>query len=119
MEYSSNGDFSEVHELREVADGDKKPSSETYGAHRSEGAAVKENNNVEAEVVLVEIAFLYLTEKRYPHQCMKNDKKSIRRKAERLAVRDGDLYYKQDGKEVRASYLILLRSTASLSNYNY
>ncbi len=52
MEYSSSGDLSEVHKLREVADGDEKPSSETYDAQRSGGATAKENNNPEADVAL-------------------------------------------------------------------
>ena len=59
------------------------------------------DDNEEGEVALVEKAYLYLTEKRYPIQCSKNDKRIIRTKAERLEVKDGVLYYKKkDGNKV-------------------
>ena len=55
------------------------------------------------EVALVEKAYFYLTEKRYPADCTKNEKRSIRRKSEKLVVKDGVLYYrKKDGGEVRS-----------------
>ena len=36
----------------------------------------------ECEFVLVEKAYVYLVEKRYPSECDKNEKRRIRRKAE-------------------------------------
>ena len=41
------------------------------------------------EVALVEKAYFYLTEKRYPADCTKNEKRSIRRKSEKLVVKAG------------------------------
>ena len=55
------------------------------------------------KVALVEKAYFYLTEKRYPTDCTKNEKRSIRWKSEKLVVKDGVLYYrKKDGSEVRS-----------------
>ena len=67
---------------------------------------IEESDKEAAEIKLVENAFVYITEKRYPLECSKNEKLSIRRKAERLQVKDGDLLYKKkDGNEVRASHV--------------
>ena len=54
------------------------------------------------EVALVEKAYFYLTEKRYPADCTKNEKRSTRRKSEKLVVKDGVLHYRKDGSEVRS-----------------
>ena len=54
-------------------------------------------NDEENDVVLVEKAYLYLTDGSYPEGATKNDKRSIRRKAGRLNIRDGELYYKKRG----------------------
>ena len=55
------------------------------------------------EVALVEKAYFYLTEKRYPADCTKNEKRSIRRKSEKLVVKDGVLHHRtKDGSEVRS-----------------
>ena len=48
--------------------------------------------------VLVEHAFLYLSDKTYPPECTKNEKRSIRCKAEKLVIINGELFYKK--KEV-------------------
>ena len=49
----------------------------------------------ESDIVLVEKAYLYITKGTYPENATKNDKRSIRRKAERLRDRNGELYYKK------------------------
>ena len=54
-------------------------------------------NDEENDVVLVEKAYLYLTDGSYPEGATKNDKRSICRKAGRLNIRDGELYYKKRG----------------------
>jgi len=65
----------------------------------------KDDDDQEAEVALVEKAYLYLTRKTYPAGCTKNDKRSIRRKSEKLVLKDGVLYFKKkDGSEVRFVY---------------
>ena len=67
----------------------------------------KDDNDQEAEVALVEKAYCYLTNKTYPASCTKNDKRSIRRKSEKLVVKDGVLYFKKkDGSEVRVAAVI-------------
>ena len=63
------------------------------------------------EVALVEKAYFYLTEKRYAAGCTKNEKRSIRHKTEKLVVKDGVLYKKKDGSEVRC--MCAIYSTAS------
>ena len=56
----------------------------------------------ETEVRLVEKAYIKLTENRYPEEATKDEKCSIRRKASKLLVEDGVLYFKKkDGKKVR------------------
>ena len=58
---------------------------------------------MDAETALVEKAFLYARNKRYPENCTKNEKRCIRRKAERLVAKEGVLYYKKkDGDEVHS-----------------
>ena len=59
-----------------------------------------------AELALVENAFVYLTKKTYPPGSSKNDKRTIRRKAERLTERDGEIFYKKRGGST-VSLLIL------------
>ena len=50
-------------------------------------------------------AFHYARNKTYPEACNKNDKRIIRRKAEKLTVEDGDLLYKKrEGKLVKKSH---------------
>ena len=54
---------------------------------------------------LIEKAYVYLTEKRYPDDCEKNEKRIIRKKAQKFVVRDGELQYKKsvrgrDGSKV-------------------
>lgn len=51
---------------------------------------------------LVQKAFMYLRDKTYPEGCTKNEKRCIRKKAEKLVARNGVMYYKKkDGAEVR------------------
>ena len=50
---------------------------------------------------LVHRAFVYLTEKTYPPGSTKNEKRCIRKKADRFVVTDGVMHYqKKDGVEV-------------------
>ena len=59
------------------------------------------DQQTDSDLKLVEHAFYYITEKSYPPECTKNDKRSIRRKAEKLNVVNGELFYKKkDGNEV-------------------
>ena len=54
-----------------------------------------------AEIVLLQNVFIYLNENRYPENCSKNDKRYIQKKARKLVVKEGVLYYnKKDGNEV-------------------
>lgn len=72
----------------------------------------------EAEAVLVEKAYIKLTEGRYPEGASKNDKRSIRRKANTLAVQDGALYYKKkDGKKVSCVKINYYSASAFLDTY--
>ena len=64
------------------------------------GVNMEENGNLEVvqEVIaVVEKAFIYLTKNRYSADCSKNDKHSIKRKAERLVAQNGQLFYKKRG----------------------
>ena len=66
----------------------------------------------DAEVVLVEKAYIRLVEGTYPTGATKNEKRSIRRKMMTLAVRNGVLFYKKkDGNMVRKSQIRTLLYT--------
>ena len=58
-------------------------------------------NETDSDLKLVENAYQYITDKTYPPGSTKNEKRSIRRKAEKLVVVKGELLYrKKDGNEV-------------------
>ena len=56
-----------------------------------------QKNDVDDNLALIEKAFDYLTRKTYPPGCSKNDKRVIRRKAEKLEERNGEIFYKKQG----------------------
>ncbi len=57
-------------------------------------------NEPDSDLKLVENACIYLTSGEYPPSCSKNEKRSIRRKADKLVVRSGEVFYKKRGIEV-------------------
>ena len=60
------------------------------------------SRTMDVETALVENAFLYVTTKKCPADCMKNKKRCIRRRAERLVKKQGVIFYrKKDGNEVQ------------------
>ncbi len=44
---------------------------------------------------LVQDVFMYLTEHRYPPCCTEPRKRTIRRKAAKFAIRDGEFFFKK------------------------
>lgn len=68
----------------------------------TESLSSETDKETDSDLKLVENGFHYVTDKRYPPECTKNEKHSIRRKTEQLVVVNGDLFYrKKDGSEVR------------------
>ena len=68
----------------------------------------------EEDVQLLQDAVLYVTEKRYRDGPEKNWKRSVRRKANRFKIINGELLYiKKDKKEVNIKYF---SNTFILSN---
>ena len=59
-----------------------------------------ETENIDPELKLIEDACTYITLKEYPPSCTKDEKRSIRRKAEKLVVKDGEIFCKRQDKEV-------------------
>lgn len=57
----------------------------------------KENGQEED---LIAQACLYLTEKTYPEGCTLNRKRQIRKKAEKLKIVNGELFYMRKDKQV-------------------
>ena len=51
-----------------------------------------QKNDVDDKLDLIEKAFEYLTRKIYPPECSKNDKRVIRRIAEKLEERNGEIF---------------------------
>ena len=49
---------------------------------------------------LVELACLYLQEKRYPEDCSATRKRQIRQRAKKFSVVDGELFYRHAGGQV-------------------
>ena len=52
----------------------------------------------ERDLQLLEEAYVYLTEKKYPSGCSDIRKRVIRKKSQKFMVKDGELYYKQQKK---------------------
>lgn len=65
--------------------------------------------NIDPERRLIEDACAYVLSKEYPPNSDKNQKRSIRRKAEKLVVKDGEIFYKKQDKEV--GYRVPILST--------
>ena len=67
----------------------------------------EEIENVDPDQQLLEDACSYLCSgKEYPaHVTTKNQKRSIRRKAEKLVIKDGEVFYKKQGKDVSSLFI--------------
>ena len=52
---------------------------------------------MESDCVLVEKVVNYITKSSYPPNATKNEKRVIRKKAEKLSVKDGEVFYKKKG----------------------
>ena len=52
---------------------------------------------MESDCVLVEKAVNYITKSSYSPNATKNEKRVIRKKAEKLSVKDGEVFYKKKG----------------------
>ena len=55
-------------------------------------------DEVERDMQLLDEAYMYLTDKKYPPGCSDTRKRVIRRKAQRFVVDNGELFYKQQKK---------------------
>ena len=66
--------------------------------------------NLELKLVADAVLYNVITKSEYPSDSTRNEKRSIRRKAEKLLVRDGEIFYrKRGGREVAiASYFWLV-----------
>ena len=98
-EYSSSDDFDYPSTIIPKENQEDAP---TDPEHVNVTIAVNDNEfdqeiaGYDDELALVESAFEYLTKKKYPPGCSKNHKRIIRRKAERLEERNGEiLFYKK------------------------
>ena len=80
----------EVDGVLEVEDRKDHETSATHQLHEATDVG-------QSDIALVEKAYVYLTKGTYPEGANKNDKRSIRRKAERLKEQNGELYYKKRG----------------------
>ena len=62
------------------------------------------NEKKDSEILLIERACIYLTKGEYPPSVNKNEKRSIRRKAGKLCVIQGEIFYlHKDGQKVCAA----------------
>ena len=60
--------------------------------------SINDSGEVEEGRNLVQEAYIYLTEHRYPQDCTYTRKRSIRKKAGKFVVRDGELFFKKKRK---------------------
>jgi len=73
------------------------------------------NEDVIGSGDLIQDVYVYLTERRYPLSCTEARKRSIRRKAEKFVIREGELYFikkkkkGRDGKKVSVAVVNDLR----------
>ena len=65
---------------------------------KSRWKSVSDSGEVEGDGDLVQEAYIYLTEHRYPQDCTYAQKRSIRKKAGKFVVRDGELFFKKKRK---------------------
>ena len=56
------------------------------------------DKETDSDIKIIENAFQYITDKMYLLGSTKNEKRSIRRKAEKLVVMNGELYRKKGWK---------------------
>ena len=84
----------------------------------SSATEIKETDQqTDSDLKLVENAFHYITDKTYSPECTKNEKHT-RRKAEKLVVVNGELFYKKkDGSEVGRIFCVsgILLGTSSMT----
>ena len=73
----------------------------------------EEKDKAQHEQQLLEEAFAYRTEGKYPEGASDNKKRVIRKKANKFEVKDGELFYKQNYKKVRHSYHCCLYTVAT------
>ena len=57
--------------------------------------------NAEGNEQLLQEAYIFLTEKRYPNGCTELRKRVIRKKALKFVVKDGELFYKTKKGKVK------------------
>ena len=60
--------------------------------------SVSNNGEVKGGGDLVQEAYIYLTQHRYPQDCAYARKRSIRKKAGKFVVHDGELFFKKKRK---------------------
>ena len=63
------------------------------------GSESEDIEDIQPEQQLLDDAVLYLQENRYRDDCTKNEKRSIRRKAKKFMLQDGDLLYTKKTKQ--------------------
>ena len=97
-QHSSQPERQPLSQERQPSSQERQPSSKE---RQPSSQAEIDDRETDSDLKLVEHAFVYLTDKIYPPGCTKNEKRSIRRKAEKLTIISGELYYKKkDGNEV-------------------
>ena len=74
---------------------------EVSGQSQSDGGEVEDTGD------LVQEAYIYLTERRYPPGSADSRKRSIRKKAGKLVVHDGEIFFKKRKGRVRRNLLCL------------
>ena len=66
------------------------------------GFSSEDEHDADKERDLVQLAYNYLVNnKEYPADCTKNEKRTIRRKAKKFELKDGELYFKKKKKNCR------------------
>ena len=67
-----------------------------------------QQDKIEASGDLLDKAYIYLTEGRYPNGCKGNEKRVIRRKAAKFVTRDGELLYKKTVRRLGGKKVCIL-----------
>lgn len=74
------------------------------------GQSQSDGGEVEGTGDLVQEAYIYLTEHRYPPGCADSRKRSIRKKAGKFVVHDGEMFFKKRKGMVRRNLLCVVLS---------
>ena len=72
---------------------DTRGNSSSCTKSMSKACDLEMDQEMNHSINLVDAAYLYITESKYPEECTETSKRSIRKKAKKFVVREGVMYF--------------------------